>query len=187
MKRANQKRWTAMAAMGMAAALLLTGCGGGAAQDTKAAGSTAVDGGNGGGAEQAAEPVTLTMWAMSDDEKCYNAVIEAYQKDHPNVSVELVLYSSPEIDKALTTALAGRDDIDLFVTNGGQYLAAKVGTGMAENLDSYIEASGLDVSIYGSDYESTLYDDGSAYGLPYRNSVSPVSYTHLTLPTNREV
>ena len=94
----------------------------------------------------------------------------SYQKDHPNVSVELVLYSSPEIDKALTTALAGRDDIDLFVTNGGQYLAAKVGTGMAENLDSYIEASGLDVSIYGSDYESTLYDDGSAYGLPYRNS-----------------
>lgn len=176
MKRANRKKWTAVAAIGMSVTMLMSGCGGGSAQDTKENGTVSGEVGNATGGGQAADPITLTMWAMSDDEKCYNAVIEAYKKEHPNVDVELVLYSSPEIDKALTTALAGRDEIDLFVTNGGQYLAAKVGTGMAENLDSYIEASGLDISIYGSDYESTLYDDGSAYGLPYRNSVSLLIY-----------
>ena len=73
------------------------------------------------------EAVTLTMWGMSDDEDCYRAVIEAYQSEHPNVNIELILYSSSEIDNALTTALAGKDDMDIFVTNGGQFLAGKIG------------------------------------------------------------
>lgn len=122
------------------------------------------------------EPVKLSFWAMSDDEDCYNAVIEAYQKDHPNVEIEMVLYSSPEIDKALVTALAGKEEIDLFVCNGGQYLSGKIDTGMAENLDKYIENSGLDTSIFGEDFDSVIYDDGSIYGLPYRNSVSLLVY-----------
>lgn len=151
----------------------LTGCGSGEETNDKASSDSVAASGT---IEAGEEPVTLTMWGMSDDEVGYNAIIEAYKKEHPNVNIELVLYSSTEIDKALTTALAGKDDIDIFVTNGGQYLAAKIGTGMAENLDSYITNSEFDTSIYGSDYENTLYNDGSAYGLPYRNSVSLIIY-----------
>lgn len=147
----------------------------GNAGTTQAAGAEKKEG-DAGSQEASSEPVKLTMWAMSDDEACYQAVIEEYQKDHPNVEIEMVLYSSSEIAGALTTALAGRDDIDLFVTNGGQYLAAMIGAGMAENLDEYIKASGFDTSIFGSDYENALYNDGSAYGLPYRNSVSLLIY-----------
>lgn len=122
------------------------------------------------------EAVTLTMWGMSDDEECYRAVIDAYKQEHPSVDIELILYSSSEIDNALTTALAGKDDMDIFVTNGGQYLAGKVGLGMTENLDSYIANAGFDTAIYGDDFENAKYNDGSVYGLPYRNSVSLLVY-----------
>ena len=171
----KKRKYLAVITAAMMFISTLSGCGNGGTA-TAPAPEDSVEEDAGGQEESGEEAITLTMWGMSDDEKCYNAVIEAYEKEHPNVSIELVLYSSPEIDKALTTALAGRDDIDIFVTNGGQYLAAKVGTGMAENLDSYIADSGLDTSIYGSDYENTLYNDGSSYGLPYRNSVSLLIY-----------
>ncbi|MBS5063856.1 MAG: extracellular solute-binding protein [Hungatella hathewayi] len=122
------------------------------------------------------EAVTLTMWGMSDDEDCYRAVIEAYQSEHPNVNIELILYSSSEIDNALTTALAGKDDMDIFVTNGGQFLAGKIGLGMTEKLDDYVANAGFDTSVFGDDFENAKYDDGSIYGLPYRNSVGVVVY-----------
>lgn len=167
----KKRKYLVVIAMAMTLVFTLGGCGNGeTATEPAAAGSAEVN------SEGQGESLTLNMWGMSDDEKCYNAVIEAYEDEHPNVNIDLILYSSTEIDKALTTALAGRDDIDIFVTNGGQYLAAKVDTGMAENLDSYITDSGLDTSIYGSDYENTLYNDGSSYGLPYRNSVSLLIY-----------
>lgn len=126
-------------------------------------------------AEKTAEPVTLEMWGMTDDQVRYEAIIEAYQEIHPEVTINLTLQSSTEYDQAQTTALAGREPIDIIVSNGGQYLEGRATNGMAEPLNAYMEASGFDTSIYSDAFETTAID-GMYYGLPYRDSVIILIY-----------
>ena len=38
-------------------------------------------------AQQASEPVTLTIWGVFDDDDNYDTVIEDYRAQHPNVSI----------------------------------------------------------------------------------------------------
>lgn len=125
--------------------------------------------------EKSAEPVTLEMWGMSDDQVRYEAIIKAYQEIHPEVTINLTLQSSSEYDQAQTTALAGREPIDIIVSNGGQYLEGRASNGMAEPLNAYMEASGFDTSIYSDAFKTTAID-GLYYGLPYRDSVTILIY-----------
>lgn len=122
-----------------------------------------------------AEPVTLEMWGMTDDQVRYEAIIAAYQELHPEVTINLTLQSSSEYDQAQTTALAGREPIDIIVSNGGQYLEGRASNGMAEPLNAYMEASGFDTSVYSDAFASTAIN-GQFYGLPYRDSVCILIY-----------
>lgn len=162
-------------AIGLSAVMvlsLLAACGSG---DTPAPASNPPSGSAPAETTPSDEPVVLEMWAMTDDEGRYDTMIEQYTELHPNVTINKTCYASTEIDQALTTALAGREPIDLFVSNGIPYLEGRVSTGMAEPLNSYLEGSGLDMSLYGSALEST-YANGECYGLPYRDSPSVIVY-----------
>ncbi|MDO4331970.1 MAG: extracellular solute-binding protein [Eubacteriales bacterium] len=171
-----KRKWmTLVLTMAMTAGLL-AGCG--SSQDTADAVQTEPAAETSAAAEQEVasdEPVTLEMWGMTDDEERYKAVIEEYTALHPNVTINLTAYSSTEIDQALTTALAGKENIDLFVSNGSQYLESRISTGMAEPLNDYITASGFDTSIYGEAFPATAVND-QYYGLPCRDSVAVLVY-----------
>ena len=84
--------------------------------------------------EETKEPVTLEMWGMSDDQVRYEAIIDAYREIHPEVTINLTLQSSTEYDQAQTTALAGREPIDIIVSNGGQYVEGRASNGMVEGV-----------------------------------------------------
>ena len=126
-------------------------------------------------AEETKEPVTLEMWGMSDDQVRYEAIIDAYREIHPEVTINLTLQSSTEYDQAQTTALAGREPIDIIVSNGGQYVEGRASNGMVEPLNAYMEASNFDTSIYSDAFSDTAID-GQYYALPYRDSVCILIY-----------
>lgn len=121
------------------------------------------------------EPITLEFWCMTDDVERYEAIIAAYTAEHPNITINMTHQSSSEIDQAQTTALAGREKIDCFVSNGSQYLEGRISTGMAEPLNAYMEASGFDESIYSEAFKDTAVN-GQYYGIPYRDSVNLIIY-----------
>ena len=121
------------------------------------------------------EQVTLNLWGLLDDKSRYDPIVEAYEKLHPEVKIEMTLYSSSELEQALTTALAGREPMDILISNGTQYMEGRYSTGMISPLNDLIESTGFDTSIFGEAFPTTAID-GQYWGIPYRDSVAVVVY-----------
>jgi raffinose/stachyose/melibiose transport system substrate-binding protein len=75
------------------------------------------------------EPVTLKMWIWFPSADIYQPAIEAYEKDHPNVTIDLTVMESQAYQQKLPIALATDEQIDLC----GVQLGAMVG-----QIESYL-------------------------------------------------
>ena len=61
------------------------------------------------------ENLTLTMWYLFDDKAAYEPIVEAYQKEHKNVTINLVKKDPTEYETELINALAGGSGPDIFM------------------------------------------------------------------------
>ncbi|MFV0464001.1 MAG: ABC transporter substrate-binding protein [Nostocoides sp.] len=59
------------------------------------------------------EPVTLKYWTWFPAETSLKKVIDAYQKDHPNVTIELKEFEAADYQKQLPLALNGGESLDI--------------------------------------------------------------------------
>ena len=146
-----KKRFVSMAlAVSMAGSL--TACGGGAAKTESAAASAGETSAEAAGTEQAAaDGKTHLKWAMWDKDLTvyYKALVEAYEKAHPDVTVELVDLGSSDYSTVLTTQLTGNGaDFDVVSIKDVPGYMALVNKGVLEPLDSYIEKDSVDLSGY---------------------------------------
>jgi raffinose/stachyose/melibiose transport system substrate-binding protein len=73
--------------------------------------------------EENSEPVTLKMWIWFPSVELYTPVIEAYEKEHPNVKIELSVMESLAYQQKLPIALATEEEIDIC----GVQIGAMVG------------------------------------------------------------
>ncbi|MBB6673096.1 extracellular solute-binding protein [Cohnella nanjingensis] len=106
-----KKKTGALAALTLSASLALAGCGSGG----KESGNANANNGQGDGKEK----VTLSLWHnyTGDDQraKTMRAIVEQYQKDHPNVELDIQAIPPDGYRTRLKTVAAANEMPDLFV------------------------------------------------------------------------
>lgn len=143
--------------------LLLSACGRGGDSSSASPGQSAEPSApaqpSGPSAEPEPEPISLKLWNNSTPggDKGAQALIDAYQKAHPNVKIEFTTYAGETYESIIKTALAGNSGPDLYFTHGYNNLQLYVDAGYAEPVDAvdtalYDEASLLPITIKGNIY-----------------------------------
>lgn len=125
------------------------------------------------GATKAQGPVTLTVWMGSWWVDKVPQIVEAYKKDHPNVTLKIeTLPINGYLDKAISSELGGNspDVLDLDIT----MLPALAGKDMLETWDDYIKD--LDVTDFHAGAWNGSKIKGKMYGLPNRGESSVFFY-----------
>lgn len=158
----------------------LTACGGGAAktEDKETAGAADTTAAKADETEAAADGKTHLKWAMWDKDLTvyYKALVEAYEKAHPDVTVELVDLGSSDYSTVLTTQLTGNGaDFDVVSIKDVPGYMALVNKGVLEPLDPYIEKDGVDLSGY-KGLTDQVKVDGKMYELPFKSDFWVVYY-----------
>ncbi|MDN5896090.1 MAG: extracellular solute-binding protein [Nocardioides sp.] len=142
----------------LSGAALLAGCGGGGPQGP----------GSGGGAG------TIPLYTVENDPATlafYNLAIENFQKEHPDINVEVTVYSDSNQVQYLTTAFQNGVDVGIFspaVSNFTDFADA----GHLMELDELITEIGADDFLPATRIRVSGHD----YGMPLQNNSSLVYY-----------
>jgi multiple sugar transport system substrate-binding protein len=125
-------------------------------------------------AEEEAEeagPITLTMAAWDVGTTPYwQAVIDAYEAQNPNVTVELVDISSADYTDKIQIMLSGGDETDIITVKDIPQYSAMLTRGQVIPLNDLIDEAGIDLSVYSGAAEELTYE-GSIYALPFRSDI----------------
>ena len=119
-------------------------------------------------AAPADETVTLTwaMWGSPEEIATHQKVADAFVADHPNIQIEIMGAPWSDYFTKMQTLWASGDSAVIpdvaFLWPTPRYAAE----GVLENLDSYISASGYDLSDYWPALLESASLDGSVYGFP---------------------
>ena len=115
------------------------------------------------------EGQTLTIVAWDAETTPYLAAQKAaFEATHPGVTIEYVDVASQDYAVKTTTMLAGGDASDVYMVKEITDLLNWQEAGYEEPLNSYIEASGYDLSGFAG-IESNYAVDGEQYALPFRS------------------
>lgn len=153
----------------------LAACGGGS-DDGKA---TAAAGGSGDHAAAttaaetvaAAEGQTVLKWSIWDKDLTayYQPLVEEFEKQNPDLKIEMVDLGSSDYQTVLGTQLTGSgSDFDIVTIKDVPGYTTLVNKGVLEPLDEYISADSVDLETYkGLTDQITI--DGKLYELPFRS------------------
>ncbi len=111
------------------------------------------------------EDVELTYWMWNQNqEPTFRAMADAFEQQHPNVTITIELTPVSEYWTKLQTAVQGSDAPDVFWMNHLN-LRLYADNGIIAPLDDAIAAQGIDMPVYPD--TAGLYNYGGAqYGLP---------------------
>lgn len=154
--------------IGAAVVLSLTACGGGSANDTSDESS--------GPIEDPTEPVTISFasWTSQSDEM--KAIKEAFEKEHPNITVELQNVPADSMTQKLTTQIAGNNPPDVAYIDAST-VANFAARNALVNLDNYIARSDvIDPNAYVEVFRKFATYDDSFYGLPIDGESTALFY-----------
>ena len=128
----------------------------------------------GGAAESApAKPVTVTVWVGSWYKDQVPVIVDAYKKDHPNITLQIEpLAINGYMDKAIAATIGGNppDIIDLDAV----MISSMAGKNLLQTWDDYIKD--LDISDFAAGIWSAGILNGKTYALPNRNASSVYFY-----------
>ncbi|TMV18564.1 sugar ABC transporter substrate-binding protein [Paenibacillus thermoaerophilus] len=142
----------------MIAASALTACG---SNDDGESSSSPTAGAN-------KEPVTLKLHTYGN-EQSYNwkKTIAAFEQKYPNIKVEVIGLSekgdTQEATKKLDLAAASGEQMDILMFSDAAAYAQRVGLGMVEPLDPFLQKEGVD---FASEYKVDTLMNGKYYALP---------------------
>jgi multiple sugar transport system substrate-binding protein len=123
------------------------------------------------GGVSAQDQVHLRMLAWDVATTPYwQAVIDAYEAQNPNVTVELVDIASGEYQNVVSVMLSGGDDADIITVKDIPGYSAMLTRGQIIPLNDYIEAAEIDLSMYSGAAEELTYE-GAIYALPFRSDI----------------
>lgn len=151
------------------AAASLAGCGGGSKDTTSAPTEGAAA--EATKASEAAGGQTTLKWSVWDIglTTYYQPLIDAFEKEHPDVKIEMVDLGSTDYQTVLATELTGSgSDFDVVTIKDVPGYMTLVNKGVLEPLDSYIQSSGVDLTQY-KGLTDQITVDGKLYQLPFRN------------------
>lgn len=100
---------------------LVAGCGGQGGQSTQtpapSTGGTSTTTQTSSGSESGSgDQVTITWWHLwtGGPEQKWNAIAEAYMKEHPNVKIEITVLENEAFKQKIATAMQSNNPPDLF-------------------------------------------------------------------------
>ncbi len=117
------------------------------------------------------EPVTLKMaiWDQSTT-PYWEVMAEAYQAQHPNVTIELLDAPSSEYIDKVSIMLSGGDETDIITVKDIPQYSALLTRNQLVPLTDLIAEAGIDTSVYSGAAED-LTIDGQIYALPFRSDI----------------
>lgn len=117
------------------------------------------------------EPITLTMTAWDIATIPYwQAVIDAYEAQNPNVTIEMTEIASAEYQDVVNIMLSGGDETDIITVKDIPGYNAMLSRGQIIPLNDFIEADGIDLSVYSGAAEELTWE-GQIYALPFRSDI----------------
>lgn len=145
----------ALVALSASVALIAAGCSGG---------STTSSSPSSGGS---AAPVTMSFWHNSttgDGKKYWEDTVAAFEKEHPNVTINIQAIQNEDMDGKLQTALASGGDPTIFMARGGGKLADVVAADQVMDVTDQISPE-IKTAL-GDGIFSAFTVDGKIYGMP---------------------
>lgn len=136
---------------------VMSGCSGGG---SKAEGE--------GGGTKTSGAVKLKMWGGVPPEAGPQEVVDAWNKEHPEIQVEYVRFvNDDEGNLKLDTAIMTGQDVDLFVNYSASQATKRVNSGVAADLSTFTDYN-IDEKM-GQEAENWKID-GKFYGVPTTKS-----------------
>ena len=129
----------------------------------------------------AAEPVTLDVWWLGTGEgqtKAAEAAMAAYEKAHPNVTIDLTFYSYADFSNAMPAALAAGNPPDFTfgdptAPNAPNYVKAGQLVELSDIVAERGWADRLQPGVI--EFYNPLYGDGT-YGVPLASALRGIFY-----------
>jgi len=167
------KKWLVGASL-LALASVATACGGNNESNTSspspsssASGSAEVSVGAGD------EPAKLTMYSWRpEDADGYEALIEEFNKEHPNIEVEFKPFKSTEYNTILNNALNSGTGVDILQLRPYDVAAALADSNFLTAIDGL---EGLD-QIPETYLDAARGSDGNVYGVPFMLNNAVIFY-----------
>lgn len=121
--------------------------------------------------EKAPDPIALKMTVWDNSTTPYwQAIVDAYEAQNPDVKVELLDISSSEYQDKVNIMLSGGDETDIITVKDIPGYSAMLTRNQIIPLENYIDADGLDLSVYSGAAEELTFE-GSIYALPFRSDI----------------
>lgn len=147
-------------ALTFALSLILSACGG------SPPGTASAPSADTGGAATSDEVVTITYWLWDANQlPAYQQCADDFMEANPNIKVELVQSGWGDYWNNLQTGMVAGTAPDVFTNHLAKYpeFAAK---GQLVDIQPFVEADGVDLSVYIGDLAELWARDGKRYGLP---------------------
>lgn len=166
------------------AAGLLAGCGSSSSStESSSASGTASTAAETTAAEENSDSssdgaATTLTWALWDESSTvyYQPLIDAFEKEHPDISVEMVDLGSTDYSTVLGTQLSGSDcNFDVVTIKDTPGYVTLVNKGVLEPLSDKIESDGIDLSAYNGVTDQLKIND-ELYELPFRSDIWVLYY-----------
>ncbi len=143
-----------LVAIGMSAVLgllLFAGCG--ASEEQQSGGDSGTD------------KKKLVVWGPIPAENGPQEVCDTFMETNPDIEIEYVRYVNDDQGNVkLDTALMSGEQIDVYFTQFEDYYVKRIESGMAEDLEPWLEEDGFDIQeAYG---DGVWQYEGKTYGLP---------------------
>lgn len=148
--------------------IVLIGMLGACSSGNNGAGGNKTEGGQTAGTDKPSEPVKLMMWGGVPPESGPQAVVDAWNKEHPEVQVEYVRFvNDDDGNLKLDTALLTGQNVDLFVNYTLTQTQKRIDAGVALDLSAFTDYNILEKM--GSNAEGWQVN-GKFYGVPTTRS-----------------
>jgi raffinose/stachyose/melibiose transport system substrate-binding protein len=117
---------------------------------------------------------TLTVWSWRvEDEAAYTKIFDAYEKAHPDITVDFRAFKATEYNKILATGLAGAEGPDVPQVRSYGQLQTTVASGSLVPLDGKVDLSGWDENVVAS---AKGKEDGKLYAVPFARQTVQMFY-----------
>ena len=154
----------------------LAACGGSLSSAGTTAAGTDGDTAAAAGADKTAgaEPVHIkvSLWDYSNT-AYYPIIVEAFEKSHPNIKVDIVEFSAAEYSDTIVVKMGAKEKYDVVFMKGLPEMSALIAGGHLQPLTDRI--ADLDLAPYGG-AEKSLSLNGGVYGLPFRPDNNMILY-----------
>ena len=109
----------------------------------------------------------LHRWTQEPDKSFFDGVARAYEKEHPNVKIDVQAVANDAYKEKIKVMLGTEDAPDVFFTWPGEFTNRFIRAGRVLDITNYMLNDGSLFDYVGSQVIPFLYN-GALYGLPYR-------------------